>query len=118
MGCAADDAVARLSEETGHPERLAAVAVDISNPKSIEAAAQTLERDFAGKLGGLINNAAASLPCHHPDLTVATAYVMAPLSVNVMSRRRLLLPSTCVANPQSYRVLRFTSGSQRCQHQR
>jgi hypothetical protein len=56
--CAADDAVARLAEETGHPERLAAVAVDISNPKSVEAAAQTLERGFAGKLGGLINNAA------------------------------------------------------------
>ena len=58
--CAADDAVARLAKETGHPERLAGLAVDISNAKSVEAAAQTLERDFAGKLGGLINNAAVS----------------------------------------------------------
>ena len=62
---AADDAVARLSKATGRPERLAGLAVDISNPKSIEAAAQTLERDFAGKLGGLINNAAV---CRSPCL--------------------------------------------------
>ena len=55
---AANDAVARLGEETSHPERVAGLAVDISDPKSIEAAAQTLERDYAGKLGGLINNAA------------------------------------------------------------
>ncbi len=55
---AADAAVAKLGKATGHPERLAALAVDISDPKSIEAATQTLERDFAGKLGGLINNAA------------------------------------------------------------
>ena len=40
--------------------------VDISTPKGVEAAAQALERDFAGKLGGLINNAAvrcATRPC-------------------------------------------------------
>ena len=55
---AADEAVAKLGKETGHPERLAALVVDISSPKSIEAAAAELERDFAGKLGGLINNAA------------------------------------------------------------
>ncbi len=55
---AADEAAARLGKETGHPERVAALTVDISEPKSIEAAAQTLERDYAGKLGGLINNAA------------------------------------------------------------
>ena len=58
--CAADDAVARLAKETGHPERLGALAVDISNAKSVDAAARTLEREFAGKLGGLINNAAVS----------------------------------------------------------
>ena len=62
-GCTADDAVARLAEETGHPERLAALAVDISNPKSVEVAAWTLGLDFAGKLGGLINNAAVSVVC-------------------------------------------------------
>ena len=64
---AADDAVTKLGKATGHPQRLAALAIDISDPKSIDAAAQTLERDFAGKLGGLINNAAvrfqSSLPC-------------------------------------------------------
>ncbi len=60
---AADDAVAKLGMATGHPERLAALAVDISSPDSIEAAAQTLERDFAGKLCGLINNAAVRGQC-------------------------------------------------------
>ena len=55
---AADEAAARLGKETGHPERIAALAVDIADSKSIEAAAQTLQRDYAGKLGGLINNAA------------------------------------------------------------
>ena len=55
--CAADEAAQKLGKETGHPERLAALAVDVSDAKSIEAAAQTLEQDYAGKLGGLINNA-------------------------------------------------------------
>ena len=54
---AADEAVQKLVKETGEPKRLAALAVDVSDPKSIDAAAQTLEREYAGKLGGLINNA-------------------------------------------------------------
>ena len=65
---AADDAVAKLSKETGHSERLAALAIDISNAKSVEAAAAALERDFAGKLGGVINNAAVS--SRFPSATV------------------------------------------------
>ncbi len=73
---AADAAVAKLAEETGHPERLAALAIDISSPKSVEAAAQTLERDFVGKLGGLINNAAVS--AGHPDIGAATTVVTLP----------------------------------------
>ena len=56
--CAADEAAARLAKETGHPERVAALAVDVSDPKSVEAAAADLDRDYGGKLGGLINNAA------------------------------------------------------------
>ena len=55
---AADEAAARLGKETGHPERVAALAIDVSDPKSADAAAAVLKRDFAGKLGGLINNAA------------------------------------------------------------
>ncbi len=56
-GRAADEAVQKLVKETGEPKRLAALAVDVSDPKSVDAAAQTLEREYAGKLGGLINNA-------------------------------------------------------------
>ena len=54
----ADEAAARLSKETGCPERVAALALDVTDRASIEATAATIERDFAGRLGGLINNAA------------------------------------------------------------
>ncbi len=70
---AANEAAARLGKETGHPERVAALAIDISEPKSIEAAAQTLERDYAGKLGGLINNAAVR--CRAREVCVTLSYV-------------------------------------------
>ena len=59
--CAADEAVAKLGEETGHPERLATLVIEVSNKKSVEAAAAALARDFRGKLGGLINNAGVRL---------------------------------------------------------
>ena len=55
--------MAKLGKETGHPERVAALAVEVSNSKSIEAAASALERDYAGKLGGLINNAGVRCKC-------------------------------------------------------
>jgi len=54
----ADEAAARLIKETGRPERVAALALDVTDRASIEAAVTAVERDFAGRLGGLINNAA------------------------------------------------------------
>ena len=58
--CAADDASARLAEETGKPDIIGAVALDTSNPESISAAVQNLVKGFEGKLDTLINNAAVS----------------------------------------------------------
>ena len=58
MSATADEAAARLIEETGRPERVATLALDVTDQASIEAAATSVERDFAGRLGGLINNAA------------------------------------------------------------
>ena len=89
--CAADEAVAKLAEETGHPERLAALAIDISSPKSVETAAQTLERDFIGKLGGLINNAAVS--SEHPD--IATPVSARPSPHKLYSDHLYCLSAAC-----------------------
>ena len=61
---AADEAVQKLVKETGEPKRLAALAIDVSDPKSIDAASQTLEREYASKLGGLINNAGVRVGSH------------------------------------------------------
>ena len=72
---AANDAVTRLGEETSHPEHVAGLAIDISDPESIEAAAQTLERDYAGKLGGLINNAAVRRRAPIAIVCVMVSYV-------------------------------------------
>ncbi len=60
--CAADEASARLAEETGKPDIIGAVALDTSNPESISAAVQNLAKGFEGKLDTLINNAAVSAP--------------------------------------------------------
>ena len=37
---------------------MAALELDVTDKASIEAAATAIERDFASRLGGLINNAA------------------------------------------------------------
>ena len=56
-------------KETGEPKRLAALVVDVSDPKSIDAAAETLEREYAGKLGGLINNAGVRAAVGRPAVS-------------------------------------------------
>ena len=46
--------MAKLAEGDGSP---GALAIEVSSLKSVEAAAEALQRNFVSKLGGLINNA-------------------------------------------------------------
>ena len=98
----ADEAVTKLGKETNHPERLAALVVDISSPKSIETAAAELQRDFAGKLGGLINNAAvrrAALMSLSDQLCVLLRTLLQDVRLFVQRR-------SCVWNTDVFDVLR------------